>query len=817
MECVFIVMRKESIIEASEPAKRHIDSREGPPYIGRPIRLPEMIMRSVVRAPRFALTVVCVLALGIGLSTAVFTVADALLLRRLPMHDQDRLITLWTQKRGDVDHWPLDLATERQFARRKRSLQSVAYVAYEGAWPVAVRDGDQLTRLRRALVSGNYFAVLGARPLLGRGLESADNVAGAAPVAVISYDTWQRRFGGDPAVLTKRIALAEFATTYAIVGVMPAGLDYPAGADFWAPFVPARLHSENDTAAYTALDLVGRLAPGATIAGAEGELTAFYAQSGAPAEWRGMSGAAHPLTRVILGDVRPAVLAFAAAAALLLLLACMNVANLLLVRGLGRTREIAVRAALGASRTQLLVQLLGENLVLAALGGVLGVGVAEAAVKGFLVFAPAGIPMLDRVHLNGAALLGAIGITTAAALLFGLAPAVFQSGADSLGVLRSGTRQSAGRASRLAREGLVAAQLALAVVVLSAAALIGRSFMNLQRAALNFDDSHLLIGELAIRRMTPGVAAVSPVVAVPFSGAGGWTGHARVEGQSADAAAKNPVFNMDVVTPDYFSTFGLRLLRGRVFTDADRAGAEPVIMISEGTARRYWPAQNPIGKHLIGLDQTFTVVGVVPDTRYRDLRDAPPSVYFPLAQSTFPFAPTTLAIRTRGSPAALLPSIRRVIDNAVPGVRLASAAPFDTYMRGPLARPRLNAVLLAVFAVAAILLAAIGVYGVMATMVRQRAHELGVRMALGATGVDVWRMVVGRGLTITSVGVIAGLGGAIGANRTVSSLLYHVSATDAETLIAVAVCLIIVGVVATLGPARWGSHSDPVVALRAEG
>src|SRR6185437_1470444 len=243
-------------------------------------------VRTLLRAPRFALTAAAILALGIGLSTAVFTVADALLLRRLPIRDQNRLITLWVQKHGDFDHWPLELRTAREFARRTRTLQAVAYVAYEGAWPVAVRDGDQLTRLRRALVSGNYFTVLGARPVLGRALQPSDNVVGAAPVAVISYAAWQQRFGGDPNVLSKRVSLAEFGTTYTIVGVMPRGLAYPPGADVWAPFGPARLHSESDTTAYTALDLVGRLSPGASVDDAAHELSAFYARPDAPTAWR---------------------------------------------------------------------------------------------------------------------------------------------------------------------------------------------------------------------------------------------------------------------------------------------------------------------------------------------------------------------------------------------------------------------------------------------------------------------------------------------------------------------------------------------------
>jgi predicted permease len=277
---------------------------------------------------------------------------------------------------------------------------------------------------------------------------------------------------------------------------------------------------------------------------------------------------------------------------------------------------------------------------------------------------------------------------------------------------------------------------------------------------------------------------------------------------------------MEVVTPDYFKTFGLRVLRGRAFTDDDRKGSEPVVVISQSTARLYWPNQDPIGKRLFidpKLDRPFTVVGVVPDTRYRDLREAWPSVYYPLTQSVFPFAPTTLAIRAAGSPAGLVPTIRRAIDETAPGVALASAAPFDTYMEGPLAQPRLNAFMLVVFALAAAALAAIGLFGVMATMVRQRTRELGVRMALGATARDIQSIVVGRGLAIAGVGVGVGLAGALLANRFLSSLLYQVSATDTATLVGVAVFLTAIAVVAAFIPARSSARIDPAVALRSEG
>lgn len=804
------------------------------------IELLRSSIRALARAPRFALTAGAILALGIGLSTAVFTVADALLLRRLPMRDQDRIVTLWGEKRdGSIANWPLDLRDTRQFARTARTLRDVGYVAYEGAWPIAIRDGSELTRLRRALVSGNYFMVLGTPPVLGRTLRPEDDVVGAAPVAVISYALWQHLFGGDPAVLERTLFAEEFGTRYRIVGVMPRGLEYPNGSDFWAPYVPARVGSETDTTAYTALDLVARLAPRASTVDAAHELSAFYTRRGASADSRELRGVAQPLPRVMLGDARPALLIFGAAASLLLLIACMNVANLLLVRGLARGREMAVRAALGAPRSRVAAQLLSENAILALVGGVAGIGIAALVVKVFLAFAPDEIPLVGRVGLDAPALGAALMITTLAALFFGLAPALVLSRVDAAAeILRGGTRSSGSQAARRAGEALVGGQVALAVLLLSAAALIGQSLLNLEHADLEFDGSHLLVAELAIPydqynstarllpvtrallselRSTPGVRDVSPVVAMPFSGNGGWTGRGRTEDQSKEQAARNPMFNMEVVTPGYFRAFGIPVQRGRAFTDDDREGAPRVVVVSEGTARRYWPGQDPIGKRLIGgskPDEAYTVIGVVPDTRYRDLRDALPSVYYAFDQSEFPFAPTTLAIRAAGSPAALVPTIRRVIDGTAPGIRVASAAPFESYMRGPLAQPRLNTFLLAVFAAAAAVLAAIGLFAVMSTMVRQRAHEIGIRMAIGATAAEILTMVMGRGLTIAGAGTAAGLIGALAVNRSLGSLLYGIGAGDTRTLIGVVGLLAVVALLATFGPARWSARVDPASALR---
>ena len=794
--------------------------------------------RSLRRTPGFSFTAIATLALGIGLSTAVYTVADTLLLRELPVREQDRLVVLWGEKAdGSFPHFPFDLRQAADFARGARSLESVAYAAYEGAWPTAFREGESITRLSRALVSGNFFDVLGARPVLGRGLRPEDDVIGAAPVIVLGHGAWRRQFGSDSGVIGRQIILHENGVAHTIVGVMPPGLEYPRAADLWAAVVPTRTRPGADST-FAHVDLVGRLAPGATPAAVRAEATAFFASTPSFVAQSELRAVVQTLPRLILGDTRPAIIAFAVASLLILLITCINVANLLLVRGLARVQEVAVRSALGASRGRVLAQLLTENALLAIAGGALGLVVAKAVVAGFIALAPAGTPRLDEIQVNAGALTGALTITGFAMLLFAVAPAVMTSRVELQNALRSGTRQSAGRRSRRTTEALVAGQIALALVVLAAAGLITRSLFELERAELSFEPSRLLIAELSIRSDrfddaakqrallervapavsgVPGVEAVSAVVAIPFAGSGGWDGRPAREGQTREEAAANPILNMEVVGPEYFEALGIRIVRGRSFTEADREGAPTVVMLSERAARHYWPGEDPIGKRLRMGPSPLTVVGIVPETRYRDLRDARASIYFPLRQSFFPFAPTTLAIRTTSAPDALVPSIRRAIAETDPGVALASAAPFESYLDRPLAQPRLNALLLAVFAGAAVVLAAVGLFGVMATMVRQRARELGVRMALGATARDLRIMVMRRGLSIAIAGSALGLIAALLANRLLASLLYEVTPTDASTLAVVTLLLLAIAALATVIPARATTRIDAAAALRVDG
>ena len=790
-------------------------------------------VRALRRTPGFAIAAVLTLALGIGLSTAVFTIANALLIRRLPVTDQDRIVLLWGETPDKKFlNFPLDLSDVRAFIRDSKSLEKTAFFGYEGASELTAVDGDRTSRIKSVVVGGDFFGVLGARPALGRAMVDSDQQFGSAKVAVLSHVAWQREFGGDPNVLGRKISIHEWATTFTIVGVMPAGLDYPRGVDFWVSVFPG---NTDEALKYRSFDLIGRLAPGATPAAAQAELTAYYSRSPEPF-LRNVRGVAHSFPRLLIGDTRPALIAFAAAAALLLLLACANVANLLLVRGLGRAREVAVRSALGASRGQVIAHLLAENVLLAIAGGLLGALVCIAAIRIFVVAVPADFPRVGEIRVDTVALAAAAAITALATLLFALAPAIVTSRTDMLTTLGAGVRHSTGRRSRFTTEALAASQLAIALIVLSTAALIARSLVALERVDFGFEPARVLVAKLAFDpgrysdavkqrqaldalqarlRALPGVVGVSTSVSAPFGQ--GWDGIPAAEGQSEQQIATNPMVAMDVVANDHFAALGTPVLRGRDFSVTDGLGAPKVVMLSESAARYYWPNEDAVGKRMgRPKEEKVTVVGIVPDTRYRNLREPRMAIYYPLAQSAFPFAPTNLLVRTTGVPAAIVPSVRRVINDVTPGVVLANGSSFATYLDAPLAQPRLNALLLAVFASAATVLAAIGLFGVMATMVRQRTRELGIRMAIGATSGEIGGMVVRRGLVIAAVGAIVGIAGAVATNRLVASMLYEVSPTDTLTLLGVTIVLVAIAVVATLIPARSSTRIDPVIALRAD-
>lgn len=801
-------------------------------------------IRSLRRSQAFALTAIVTLALGIGLSSAVAKVASTPLVKPLPVSDQKSLVVLWgRQPGGGFENYPVGLEGARAFRADTRILASVAFFGYEGASPAPIREGDRISRMNRSMVSGDFFDVLGAAPQLGRTLNASDDLPGAAPVVVLSHKAFRQRYAADSGVVGRQLFMHDLGRSFTIVGVMPQGLDFPEGTDIWAPVIAT---TPEASLQYAAFNLVGRLRPGATVVDARAELSGFFGRPESGVWQRNLEGVVHRLPRLLLGDTRPALMVFAAAAALLLIIASINVANLLLVRGLGRLREFATRSALGAGRREIAFQLLAENALLAIGGGVSGMVVAWAAVGTFKALAPATLPRLDEIVVDAAGLSAALVISLLALLIFGLAPALYASRIDVQQVLRSGAAHNGGRGSRLIAQSIVGAQVALAVVVMSVAALLSNSLVRLENADLHFDASNLLISELALEpgrfrsvesqralldalipriRELPNVAGVTPIVAVPFAGSRGWDGRLALESQSPEEAASNPMLNMEVVTPEYFATFGVPVVRGRAFNEGDRDGSPGVVMLSEGAARYYWGADDPIGKRLgfgPGLEHKLIVVGVVPDTRYRDLRDARPSVYFPLRQSIFPFVPLTLAVRLNANagPQAMQQSIgrllRRTVEETALGAHVISTRPFDQFMDEPLAQPRLSAALLMVFAGASLLMAAVGLYGVMATDVRQRTRELGVRMALGATAGVMLRLLLVRGLAIAGVGALAGLIIALMGNQALSGLLYDLSPSDPATLSLTIALMLVVAALATLIPARMVMRVDPTISLKSD-
>jgi Acidobacterial duplicated orphan permease len=793
-------------------------------------------MRTLGRARGWTLSVVLTLAIGIGFATAVYTIADALLIRPLPVHAPERVVVLWgTTPDGRTDHVPLLYRDALEYARRTQTLEQVAFFSSGGAQPLPVDLDAGIVRLRRSLVSGNYFDLLGTAPVLGRSLRPQDDVRGAAPTAVLSYSAWQRFFGGDPKVIGRRIILHWNGVPCTIVGVMPRALDYPQGVDFWSPVVP-NSGPLGDQPIYAELNVIGRLRSHASVVDARRELTRFFATTRFDS-WK-VRAVARSLTDDVLGNVGPAVLAFSGAAALLLLITCINVANLLLVRGLSRIRELAVRSALGAGRARLVNQLLIEGTLLAIGGGIAGALLAVAAVKGFIGVAPPDTPRLAEIHVGISTIVVATAVTTLAMLLFAVAPSLASSRIDVPEALRSGTRQSgSSRRFRRGSQALVVAQMALAVLVLCVAGLVGRSLLSLARVPVALDPERLLVVELAFPKSfmdkpvaptvdqlveglsaTPGVRGVAPVFTPPFAAVGGIFGRIPAEGQTADEESRNPPVDYELETPGALATLGVPIVRGRDFTGADRNGSLPVAIVSEAFARLYWPGENPIGKRLVrGKNDLLTVIGVAGDTHYRNLRKPRPRVYEPLRQSQFPFAPTTLVIATVGKPASLVPQLRRIVAEVAPGVAVASAATLETYIGGALAQPRMNALLLGLFAAAAILLAAVGLFGVMATSVRLRARELSVRLAIGATPNQLRAAVMSQALTIAVAGLAIGLAASLATTRALSSLLFGISPTDPVTLGLTSLLLLTVAVLAAYIPAARAQRMDPVVALRGDG
>jgi predicted permease len=779
------------------------------------------------------------LALGITGTTVMFAMVDGVLLRPLPVRDQDRLILAWKELRSSrFAHYPFGGPDVDAVVEASQLIESGAGVTSNGAvaW-VAVEDGSA-SYVHGALVTGAYFDVLGIQPFLGRALTRTDDVAGADNVVVISHALWKRRYGGSRETIGRRIVLGH--TTFTIVGVMPPGLDYPTGVEIWRTVRSVPSGGVFGDAAHYEIDLIARLRPGVTIDQAAAEVggIAKRLEANAPPDRpRDVAVIVRSFEDIIIGDVRPAMLALFGAVALVLLIATANVANLLLLRGEVRSRELAVRAALGAGGGRILSLIFAESLTLATAAGAAAFVISWWSLEALVSLIPDGLPKGDDIRMDARVLAFAMGIAFLTALAACIVPALAFVRRDLVAQLQNRDR---GRSGALGRHALVAAQVALAVMIVAAAGLLTRSLLKLQAIDLGLAADRLVFMDLVpspkfkdpahhahfldeiVGRLesTPAIAAATPVNVSPFSGLGGWdVPRFTAAGQTETEAAANPSLNLESIHPNYFETFQIRILSGRSFTDADRDGAVNVAIVSEDVAARTWPGRDPIGQRLKmgGPDSRepwLTVVGVAGPTRYRELTKARATLYLPAKQ--FLNVARMLVVRSTASPTQIASQAREHLRALDPDVRIIRVVPFARLLDAPLARSRFNVWLVGIFAIAALLLASVGLYAVIAAFVRQRDREIGIRIALGATGANVRNLVLTEAARLAGLGAALGLIGAFVTTRLVQGLLFEVDPLDTPTLAGAALLLVLASLVAAYVPTRRARRLDAAAMLRSQ-
>ena len=777
------------------------------------------------------------LALGIGANTAIFSVVNAVLLRQLPYRDPQRLIVIWEnyqQRGGPEREWaaPADFRDFRDLA------QSFDHVAALLGWGPTLTGQDEPEDLQGAAVSYDTFAMLGVEPSLGRSFRPEEDRAGAERVVVLSHQLWQRRFGADPSIIGKSLTLS--GESYTVIGVMPRTFSFPIlnNTEIWRTAGPALASMPRCDRGCVILRLIARLKPEVTLEAARAEMGALTQQIAErlPESNKGVGATLVPLQEQLVGNVRPAMLVLLGAVGLVLLIACANVGNLLLARAAAREKEVAIRAALGASRARLIRQHLTESLVLALIGGGLGLLIAFWMVDLLVSFAPKGTPRLEEIAIDPNVLAFTLGIAVLTGVAFGLAPALLSSKINVNNALKEGGRGTgASSGGDRLRRSLVVCEVALALMLLIGAGLLIKSFLNLQRVDPGFNPKSVLRVDVALpgarypernqaaafykqllARVTalPGVQSAGAVSSLPLSG-GGTDSDFEIEGRAPAETGHPQVAWYNSVTPDYFRAMGIRLLRGRDFTESDYAEAPKAMMISESMARRYFPDEDPLGKRLLFGKDARQIVGIISDVRFFGLNlDARPSMYFPHAQA--PSRGMSLVVRTDGNPLTLTAAIRGQVSALDRDLAVSNLMTMEELVGASLAEPRFTLLLLGAFAAVAVLLSAIGVYGVVSYSVTQRSHEIGVRMALGAQMNDVLRLIVGQGMTLVFGGVGLGVIAAFALSRVMQSLLFGVSATDFTIFSSTSLLLTAVALGACFVPARRATKVDPMESLRYE-
>ena len=805
-------------------------------------------LRTLRRSPLFTTVAVATIALAVGANTAIFSVLNAVLLRSLPYRHADRVAMIWNSySRTTVSHTAV--AVPEYFDLKAQLSAHDAIAAIRPQPSALVGDGGEPERVNAYVVSPNIFDLLGASPAIGRSFGGDDGSPSATRVIILSHALWMRRFGGDPSVIGKTVNLAGFVRT--VVGVMPPDVRFPDAplgflreqADLWIPSTWENLRG--DARGNQIIAVVTRRAPGVGDARAKADLDAAAARwrvdyprryaSESAKEW---SLAGVGLRDQMLGSVRRSLVVIAAAVGFVLLIACVNVANLMLARGATRQKELAIRLALGAGRMRLVRQLMTESLVLSVGGGLLGLVLAWTGISVLVRLGANELPRIADTGVDGFVLLFSLALSIVTGLVVGIVPALQQSSdsaREGLNVKAVGTAGRARGGDRL-RFALVAAQVAMALVVLVGAGLLGRSFLALERVRPGFSADNVLSMQLTLGRpkydstyklvnfyqqllaktsASPGVSRVSGGYPLPMSG-DGWSGSYLVNGEPSGPNDPVPHAEYAVTLPGFFQTLGIPLLAGRDFEPTDTRDAPGVVIVDELLAKRHWPGQNPIGKEINqdGPGAPWSrVVGVVGHIyRAGPQTEGEPQLYLPYTQN----AQTTLSIVARGTGPAtsLVPQLRASVRSLDPDLPIARLRPMSDLVSSATARQRFNATLLGIFALTALLLASVGLYGVMAYVVSQRTREIGIRMALGGQPSAIRWSVLRQGLFVSLAGLTIGVALSVMAAKAISGLLFGVQALDLPTYLAIGTLLLAVAVLASYGPARRATRVDPLLALR---
>ncbi|MFN7949898.1 MAG: ABC transporter permease [Blastocatellia bacterium] len=798
--------------------------------------------RMLVKNPGFTLIAVLTLSLGIGATTAIFSVVNAVLLRPLRYRNAERLVVpvSFNPARGD-DNSSISYADYLDW-QRERIFEHVA--AIDGVTTQLDLSGGagEPERVQLAVVSQDYFAVLGVAPLLGRTFQADDfSTSGPVRAVVISHGLWQRRYGGDPNIIGQNIYLN--GRPYPVVGVAPPDSLWPNDRDVILPLAVAPNDPDMQRRDNMIFSGIAQLKPGATIEQANAAMAtiARRVEQDHPESRKGWSNRAVPLRDYVVGrQLQTSLWVLLAAVGFVLLITCVNVANLLLARAATREHELAIRLALGAGRGRLVRQLLTESLLLALLGGALGFLCAIWGVDALKAIAPADTPRLAEINVSAGVLLFALAITLLTAVLCGLIPALQSTKPDLNHTLKESARQVGGVQSQRLRSALIVAEVALSLVLLVGAGLMIRSFARVQQIAPGLQVERLVTMELNAPRVrypdearvlafyrsiverleaTPGIESAAVSSALPLGGGGFYLGRVFLaEGRPEPPAGTEVQGQWNVVSPGYFKTNGTTLIKGRDFNGRDSETGNPVIIINETFAHRMFPNEDPLGKRIRSWrdeNKLREIVGVVADVRYFGRDDELQGlVYVPHAQNAW--RSMALNVRTQGDPKAAINSIREQVKAVDKDLALANLRTMTTVLNQSVAPRRLSMLLLTIFAVAAALLAGIGLYGVLSFMVAQRRHEIGLRMALGAQRRDVLRLVITQGFKLALVGMAIGLAASFGLTRLLKSLLYEVSATDPLTFAAIPLFLLTVALIACYLPARRATKVDPMIALRTE-